>query len=159
MIGAVHDAEALVVKELTRQATATAGGQKLLAPLIRQQRVSDLGNDQKVDVVRITEAALFDRLTHGKPGGAHFARFLADNVGCALIALPAVGQPETLWSQQVGSVLKEVGDIVTGVGFALQDNNDVDPAEAKALLPEIEEAVNKVVQLREMLKRRAEGMF
>lgn len=154
-----HDSEALVAKELTRQATDMAGGQKVLAPVIRQQRVSDLGNDQRPDIVRITEAALFDRLTRGKPGGAHFARYLADNIGCALIPLPASDMPQTIWGQYLGLLLQEVGELSAGLGMDLADDNDVSPAEARKRVADAEQMVNAAVQIHEALKRRAEGQF
>lgn len=158
--GKDQSTEVGIVKELTRQAAELAGGQKQLGALIRQPRVSELGSDRHPDkILRITEAALFDRLTHGKPGGAHFARYLADNIGCALIPLPSPDLPQTIWGQFIGQVLQEVGELSAGLGMDLADDNDVSPAEAKKRVADAEQMVAAAVQIHEALKRRAEGLF
>lgn len=153
------DPEALVIKELARQASAMAGGQKCLAPLIRQQRVSDLGNDAKPDVVRVNEAALFDRLTASRPGGMHFARYLAANVNCTLIPLPGAELSQSVWGQFLGALLQEVGELSAGLGMDLSDDNDVSPAEAEKRVIDAEQMVAAAVRIHEALKRRAGGLF
>lgn len=148
------DHETLVVKSVTARAVAAAGGTKMLSPLIRQQRLSDLQNRNAPDIVRLTEAALLDELS---PAWPHFAHYLADRAGCALIALPAPYLPETIWGQFIGLLLAEVGALSAGLGADLADDNDVSPKEAAERLAGAEAMVNAAVQVHEALKRRAEG--
>lgn len=156
------DSDALVVKALTRKAVAAAGGTKMAEPLIRQQRLSDLQNVNEPDIVRLTEAAALDELS---PAWPHFAHYLAARAGCALVKLPAAAAVDSIWSQRIGTLLKEVGDMASGLGGALAhdsgegDRNDVAPGEALQLIADADEMLAAAVEIREALVRRAEGRF
>ena len=96
-------------------------------------------------------------VTHGAPGHPHVTRWLAREAGFALIPLAAPDAPTTVWSQHCARLLKEVGDIATGLGAALADDNDVDQREAQQLLAEADDMVDAAVTFRAALKARAEA--
>lgn len=86
-------------------------------------------------------------------------RLLARSAGFALVRLPSPDLADTIWSQRAAKLLKEGGDIVAGLGAALESGNEVEPAEAKDLLADAHELVAIAVEIEAALKRRAEGMF
>ncbi len=121
-----------------------------------QSRISAYGGPNTDSFAPIDVVVKLEGVTHGTPGHPHVTRWLAREAGYALVQLPAPDAPSTVWSQHGATLLKEVGDIASGLGAALAGDNDLDKREAKRLLADADEMVDAAVAFRAALKARAE---
>ena len=145
--------------------SAAGGGMAAAAALeesghghVRQQRMSDAGLPNVGVFLRIDEVADLEDVTLGLPGHPHVTRALAKRQGYELVPLPSAAG-DTVWSQRAAKLLREAGDVTGKIGTALESDNDVDPEEAKGLLQDADELVAIAVEIREAVRRRAEGQF
>lgn len=146
-------------KAATKALIRAAGGQEAAAAETgkSQPRLSAYGLPNTEDFIAIDTVAALEAVTHGQPGHPHITRWLARQAGFALVALPASTSADEFWSRHVATLLKETGDMISGIGDALQDDNAISSSEALNLLAEADDMVNAAVEIREALKRRAEG--
>jgi hypothetical protein len=93
--------------------------------------------------------------THGTTGHPHVTRWLAGQVGFGLVPLPAPGRREPEWHAYSARLMKELGEVLEGLGKALSGDNDVRAREARALIPEAGDLVRVAVELEAALKARA----
>lgn len=155
----VHQKPELELKVAARALIRSAGGTDGAAETLgtRQQRMSDCGLPNTPDFLRIDEAARLEDVTVGQAGWPHVTRALAHRQGFELVPAPAHGSGDVAWGAYAARLLKETGDVLGGLGQALESGGDVDSAEAAPLLPEADELVQLAVELRQALRRRAEG--
>lgn len=111
------------------------------------------------DSITERDAATIEALGFGTPGHPHILRARARLLGFAVIKVPDTSLGATVWSQRAATLLKEGGDIVSGLGRALETNNDVEPHEAKALLSDADELVTIALEIQAALRSRADGRF
>lgn len=142
--------------ECARTLIEGVGGVEAAAGFCRagKSQLSDYQNKNKLAFIPIDVIADLEQLTDPV-----VTRQLASQAGYALVKLPSPQASETVWGQRIAKLMKEGGDIMCGLGKALEDNNDVDPDEAKALLTDADELVAIAVEIQSALKRRAEGLY
>ena len=148
----------LELKVATRALIAAAGGTDGAGETCRarQQRMSDCQNRCTADFLRIDEVAALEDVTSG-PDWPQVTRALAQRQGFVLLQLPSPGAPQTVFSALIGRLAKEGGELMAGVCQDLSDDNDVSPEEARRRLPDADDLVRVVVELRAALRARAEG--
>ncbi|SMF70647.1 phage regulatory CII family protein [Allosphingosinicella indica] len=146
-------------KARSKSLIRAAGGQEAAAEVTgkSQARMSSCGVPNTADFLSIADVRSLEAVTHGTAGHPLVTRWLASEAGYALVRLPGAGQPETAWSQRAAKLLREGGDIISGIGAALENDNDVCGKEAAALLNEADELVAIAVEIQSALKARARG--
>lgn len=153
----VHPPQLQQLKAATRALIRAFGGQEAAEAATgkSQSQLSNYGAPNApgfapVDVVLALEAA-----THGAPGHPHVGRFLAREAGFALVALPPAGPAGVAWNAHVACLVKEIGELLAGLGEALASGNDVRAREARALLGDAGDVVRVAVEIEAALKARA----
>jgi hypothetical protein len=111
------------------------------------------------DSITERDAATIEAIGYGSAGHPHILRARARLLGYAIIKVPDASLGGTVWSQRAATLLKEGGDIVSGLGRALETNNDVEPDEARALLLDADELVTIALEIQAALRSRSEGKF
>ncbi|PCI51936.1 MAG: hypothetical protein COB49_00600 [Alphaproteobacteria bacterium] len=138
----------------TRTLTGQCGGTEGAAEITRVNKVSmsNYGNINMpghfapVDVV-----ADLEDFSQDMP----VTRALATMQGCVLLQItPSEGG---VFGQHLADFGKEVADVFAKMGEGLADDGDIDPQEAAAALPEVEDVLRVVVGLYDALKARAGG--
>ncbi|MBB5684321.1 phage regulatory CII family protein [Sphingobium boeckii] len=107
------------------------------------------------DSMPVRVAIELESVTHGSAGHPVMTRLMAQRQGFALVKLPDPMACSTIWSGFVAKLAKEGGDVMAAVCRALEDDNDVSPAEATATLNDVQELIDIAVQLRAALVERA----
>lgn len=150
-----HAKPELELKVATRDLVRAVGGTDGAGETCgaRQQRMSDCGNRHTADFLRLDEVAKLEDVAPAPLVTLTLAR----RQGFELVPARSRAVPERLWGQYVARLMKEAGDVMSGLGKALESGDDVDQAEAGGLLAEVDELVALAVEMREALRRRAEG--
>lgn len=148
------------LKQATNALIRAAGGQEAAAAETgkSQAQVNRYQNVNTEDFATVQVVAKLEAVTQGMPGAPHVTRWLARELGFALVPLPVVSDA-TVWGRRTGMLMQEAGDIINGIGRAIEGDNDVDPDEAKALIADADELVAIACEIANALKRRAEGKF
>lgn len=123
-----------------------------------QSQINRYQNVNSEDFAPVHVIAALERATQGLTGAPHVTRWMARDLGFALVKLPGVDDA-TVWGRRGGQLMKEAGDIINGIGRAIEGDGDVDPGEAKAMLADADELVAIACEIREALARRARGAF
>lgn len=119
----------------------------------RQQRMSDCGNRNMADFLRLDEVG---KLEDVAPAPL-VTLCLARRQGFELVPTHARAAPEPDFGAYAARLIKETGDVLQALGQALASGNAVDAAEAGAIVAEADDLAALSVELREALRRRAEG--
>lgn len=149
----------LDLKAAFRAAVSAAGGQVEVAAMTgrAQSRVSDWCGRNTGAFAPLDAVAEVEDRAAGAPGWPHVTRALARRQGFELFAVPGVDHAPTDWSRRSAEIMREVGDLLSVISAALADDNDVDAAEARRIIPETDDAIARLVELRAMARARAEG--
>ncbi len=140
------------LKGATRLVIHEIGGLEACAVLTGLS-VSQLGRCQNVnepDFISITNALLLEAQTGVRP---HITQAMAALGGHILVPLPPVNATATPWGARLASMVKEVGEALSGFGGSLADDGQVTAAEAARLLPEVDQALSELMALRAELER------
>ena len=156
-----------VLKRASKQLVKAFGGTLPAAEQLSQaehrhvdhRRMSDIGNQNHAAFLRIDEAAELEELTVGTPGWPQVTRAMASRNGFALVKLPDPKVSDTIWAIRAAKLLKEGGDVITGLGSRLETGGEVDPDEAATLLPDARELLDIAMEVFEALRRRSAGEF
>lgn len=119
--------------------TANGGSTEAAATLERpglQPRLSHYGGLNTDAFAPLDVILLLEKAAQGTPDFPHVTRALAREHGFELFRVPGKAAAGTEWGQRVAALFKEVGDVSTRMGEALADDNEVDAAEAKSVLPD-----------------------
>lgn len=145
------------LKAATKAAVRAFGGQDAAALHIGrgQSQVCNYGLPNTPDFIAVDAVLALEGATHGTPGHPHVTRYLAREAGFALAPLPSAGVPGKDWGEHSAALIKEMGDVLAGLGEALKGDHDVRAAEARALRPEASDLVRAAVELEAALKARA----
>lgn len=155
------------LKQATKGLIRTFGGTEAAGEHLNQadhrhadhRRMSDVGNKNHGAFLRIDEAAELEDLTVGQPGWPHVTRAMAARTGHVLVKVPDLRFVDTIWACRAAKLLKEGGDVITGLGARLESGGDIDPDEAASMLKDADELVEAAMEVREALKRRAAGAY
>ena len=144
-------------KAAFKRAVAAAGGQIDAGKAAgrNQSQISHYTNENTDAFAPLDVVLAIENVTRGTPGHPHVTRFLALEAGFGLFKLPGEAGAGTIWAQHGAAIAKEANEVVSKLCLDLADG-DVDPREAKRLLPDVDEAIEALVALRESLKQRAE---
>lgn len=139
------------IKAQTQLAIRACGGQEACAEasarISRHQAFSEYGNMQMPDrVIALDTAAELDRFS----GDPRFARLLAQLAGGVYVPLP---RSSGRWDIEAaaGMSVREMGEVMIKLGESLRDDGELDDAERARLLPEIDDVLNAVVNLRQLV--------
>lgn len=157
----VHPPERQTVKLLSKRLVSAAGGVEAasMATTRSPSQLCAYGLPNAPEFMPVDVAADLEAVTVGQPGHPLLTRHLAKLAGYCLIKRPDAWLSETVWSQRAARLLKEGGDIIAGLGRALETDNDVSPAEAEALVPDADELVTIALEIQAALRDRAAGKF
>ncbi len=152
-----------VLKRASKQLVRAFGGTEAAAEHLNQadhrrvdhRRMSDIGNANHGAFLRLDEAAELEELTVGSVGWPHITRAMAARTGHALVRLPDPRLNDTIWAMRAAKLLKEGGDVISGIGARLESGGELDPHEAASLIPDADELVEIAIEVREALRRRA----
>ncbi|MDE0878547.1 MAG: hypothetical protein OSB00_07760 [Sphingomonas bacterium] len=149
----VHAAEALALKVASRTLVRGSGGGEGAAATIaaagggaRQQRMSDCGNPNTPDFLRIDEVATLEDVTVGQPNHPIVTRTMARRQGFALVRLPERLPQATDLLALLAEQAKENGDIAALILAALADGK-VTRREAGSVRPQVHEAIAVLVAM------------
>ncbi len=137
-----HAPEALALKVASKALIRAAGGGEAAGETCgsRQQRLSDCGNPNTVDFLRIDEVAALEDVTVGAPNAPIVTRTLARRQGFALVQLPAAIPAGADLLKLLAEQAREEGEIVAALLAALADGV-VTPREAGSIRPQIHELI------------------
>jgi hypothetical protein len=150
-------AQAHRLKGATRALIAAAGGVDGVAATLAMSRsqVSNYQNVSEPSFMPIDKVAALEALDGVE---AHVTMALAAMTGRAVVQLPTADD-DVAWTKALGSLAKEIGEVMAGVGAALADDGQVSVAERDTLniLKDVNEAASRLATLRAMLLRSAEA--
>jgi hypothetical protein len=150
-----HSADKQALKVAAKTLVRAAGGQEAAAEastrVKRQQAFSDYGLPNTPDFMPIDVVADLEAVAHGTAGYPQVTRLLAARAGFALVALPsldvaAVGDLHAA----IGRYAKEQGEATGRACMALADGKFC-AADAHAVIPELDDAIEAAVTLRALL--------
>lgn len=147
----LREADYLALKGATRRLVAACGGVESAAAVTRCgfQLLSKYGRPQEavfaaIDVVADLEA---------DAGAPEVTRVLAALSRHVLVPLPHAEGGQGRWYRHISEIAQEVGDVVQGLGKALEDDGAVSCAESRRLKlrEQVSEAVSKLAALDQAL--------
>lgn len=144
------------LKAATKRLMQACGGQEGAAATIgeakgvnvRQQRLSDCGNDKKPDFLRVDEVAILEDSAERDGAWPHVTRVLAARCGFILVPRPVVIASKADWLQGSAGVSKEASDVQTAIADAFADDGEVDGDEADRIISECDAGIERLLQLR-----------
>lgn len=155
-----HAPEALALKVASKALVRQAGGGEGAGATTgsRQQRMSDCGNPNTPDFLRIDEVAALEDVTVGQPSHPIVTRTLARRQGFELVRLPEAPPAGADLLKLLAEQAKESGDIANAVLSALADGK-VTRREAGSVIIQIDELVVAAIAMRAELQIiESEGM-
>jgi hypothetical protein len=151
-----HAPEALALKVATKSLVRAAGGGEGAAATcgvrVRQQRMSDCGNPNTLDFLRIDEVACLEDVTVGVPGWPLVTRALARRQGFELVRLPEALPENADLLKLLAESARESGDIASALLAALADGS-VSRKEAGNCIVQVDEQLAVLVQMRAALSQ------
>lgn len=127
-----HPPKTLALKVASKDLVRAAGGGEAAAEACgsRQQRMSDCGNRNTGDFLRIDEIASLEDVTSGVPGHPIVTRNLARRQGYDLVRRPEVEPSCDDWLAMLADHAGKNGEIAAGVCDALANDHVIDASEA-----------------------------
>lgn len=116
----------------------------------RHQRMSDCGNPNTPDFLRVEEVGKLEDVTVGAVGHPHVTRQLARRQGYALVKLPSGQIAGADLLRLMGPRAKEFGDTTNSLCMAMADGN-VDVDEAEKVLADIDDELQLLVSIQAAL--------
>lgn len=120
---------------------------------VRQQRMSDCGNANAPDFLRLNEVALLEEVAERDAAWPPITRALAGHHGFALVMLPEGDASAADYLKFIGEIMREGGTVATTITYALSDDGAVSRAEAMAALPDVEALLCATAALKIQLER------
>ena len=144
------------LKAATRRLVkACAGGEGAAATIeaasgarVRQQRISDCGNENQPDFLRLNEVGYLEDKAERDSAWPHVTRALATRQGYLLIARPPVVASKSDWLKASAAASKEASDVQTAIADSLADDGEISTAEADRIISECDAGIERLLQLR-----------
>lgn len=146
------------IKAAERHLVAACGGGEGAAATIRaetgvsvrQQRMSDCGNPETPDHLRINEVFYLEAVAERDAAWPPVTRLIAEHHGFLLIPRPQAPAGSRDWIGGMGALAKEAGDVTQSIATALADGQGVNKREGGCIIKDIDEAVLVLLALREL---------
>lgn len=87
----------------------------------------------------IRDAAIIEAIGHGKNGHPHITRLMCRLSGGVFVLLPETGRSDSALLLGLNTIVAELGDVSREVTQALSDDDDIDAAEARRVLLQVDE--------------------
>lgn len=153
----VNTPDKQALKEASKQLVRAAGGVEAAALYVRPNKstLSDYGRPENDIFMPVDVIAGLEAITHGTAGWPIVTRLLAMTAGCALVELPAPGNAEADWIDQLGQLSKETSDVAQGICKALHGDHRVTASEVRQLrlIDECDDLIAHIVTMRARLER------
>lgn len=128
------------------------GGDGAAATLgVRQQRMSDCGNINTADFLRLDEIAALEDVAGDWP----VTRALAKRAGCVLLKLPDLPLTAENMVEATTQIIRETADVMTEMSSLFADGR-VTLAESSRFSAQVDEAVHALMDARKMVQNWAE---
>jgi hypothetical protein len=145
----VHALPERHLKVATRALVALCGGGEGAAATVggRQQRMSDCGNVNTADFLRLDEVAALEDVAGDWP----VTRALAKRAGCVLLRLPDLPMSAENMVDATTEIIRETADVMTEMSVLFADGR-VTAAESARFSSQVDEAVSALMKARNLVQ-------
>jgi hypothetical protein len=149
----VHTPDVLALKVATRALIRASGGGDGAAATVgaRQQRMSDCGNPNTADFLRVDEVSAIEDVTVGQPGWPHVTRALAARQHCIVVPLPHLPMNADNARAAIEEIMRETADVLRAFGEVFADGK-VTQTESAATTTQIDEAIIALTKARGLVQ-------
>lgn len=148
-----HSPATLALKVASKALVAAAGGGDAAGATVgaRQQRMSDCGNANTADFLRLDEIAALEDVSLGSPNAMAVTRALARRQNAVVVMLPTSLPSGADLLTLMARKAQASGDLTAGICAAYSDGN-VDPREARGIAVDLDELIETAVAMREVVR-------
>lgn len=148
-----HSPATLALKVASKALVAAAGGGDAAGATIgaRQQRMSDCGNANTADFLRLDEIAALEDVSLGSPNAMAVTRALAHRQRSVVVMLPTSLPSGSDLLTLMARKAQTSGDLTAAICAAYRDGK-VDALEAHGIAVELDELIETAVAMREVVR-------
>ena len=148
-----HSPATLALKVASKALVSAVGGGEDAGATVgaRQQRMSDCGNANTADFLRLDEIAALEDVSLGSPNAMAVTRALAHRQKAVVVMLPASLPSGSDLLTLMAKKAQTSGDLTAAICAAYRDG-DVSPSEAREIAVELDELIETAVAMREVVR-------